>query len=185
MTQSITLSESENMTVPTEIVEKFVNAAVLNQPEADSLLEQYPELKSAQWAGESPLRFLAIENYAEAVRYLCKRGWPLDERDEYGTTPLIDAVRASAADSVIALLELGADPNAVSQIDDNALHCAISAGNIKMIRILLQHGANPAYTTDLGETVFDVIPNKSDKNIAIRTLLLEHGLKAPDAEQHD
>lgn len=169
------------MTVPPQIIGRFVDAAVQNQSEADRLLKQFPDLKSAKWVGESILRFLAIENYPQGVRYLCQRGWPIDEQDEYGTTPLIDAVRAGATDSVIALLELGADPNAVSQIDDNALHCAIFAGDIKMARILLQHGANPAYTTDLGETVFDVIPNKSDKNIAIRALLLEHGLAAPDA----
>jgi ankyrin repeat protein len=77
------------------------------------------------------VRFLAIENYSEGVYYLVRRGWNVDEADNFGNTILIDSVMAKAHDSVIALLELGANPNAVSLTCDNALHCAVFGKDVK------------------------------------------------------
>lgn len=163
------------MTVSREIVGQFVDAAVLDPQLADSLLRKHPELKSATLLGESLLHFLAIENYPDGIRFLVNRGWPIDERDEDGTTPLINAVFVGVFEAAMVLLELGADPNAVSEIHDNPLHCAISAGNIKIVNLLLKGGATPLYTTSCGVTAFDVLPNnKPAKNTTIRAMLREH-----------
>lgn len=81
----------------------------------------------------------------------------------------------------MVLIELGADPNAVSAIYDNPLHCAIFDGNIKMVELLLKGGAAPLYTTSCGVTAFDVLPNnKPAKNTTIRAMLKGHGWVAPD-----
>ncbi|MGL6344662.1 MAG: ankyrin repeat domain-containing protein [Waterburya sp.] len=164
------------MTVPREIIEKFVDAAVENAILADELLLKYPDLFTATWLGESILRFLAIENYSEGVYYLVRRGWDVDEPDNFGNTLLIDSVMAKAHDSVTALLELGANPNAVSLTVDNALHCAVFSEDVKMVQILLDGGANPNYMTDIGETIFHVLPQNPNKNAQIRLLLMEKGV---------
>lgn len=165
------------MSVPRDIIAKFVDAAVEDTILADRLLLKYPDLLTAVWFGESILRFLAVENYSEGVRYLAQRGWDIDERDEFGNTPLIDSVMAKAHNSVIVLLELGADPNAVSQTVDNALHCAVFSGDLKMVRVLLDGGAYPDYITDIGETVFHALPSNLQKNAQIRSLLMAKGVK--------
>ncbi|MEM8717874.1 MAG: ankyrin repeat domain-containing protein [Cyanobacteria bacterium P01_G01_bin.39] len=164
------------MTVPREIIGQFVDAAVENAMLADELLLKYPDLRVATWLGESILRFLAIENYSAGIYYLVQHGWNIDESDNFGNTILIDSVMAKAYDSVTALLELGANPNAVSLSVDNALHCAIFSGNIKMVKVLLDGRANPNYVTDIGETVFNVLPQNPDKNAQIRLLLMEKGV---------
>lgn len=129
------------MAVPHEIVGEFVNACVDDHALADAMLEKYPELRSAKWMGESILRFVAIENFAEGVRFLAERGWPLNDVEQYGTTPLMDCVYADSYDSARMLLKMGADPNFVSEIEESALHRAISAGDQRMIDILLEGGA--------------------------------------------
>lgn len=169
------------MSVSHEIVGQFVDAAVNKHSIAEDLLHQFPDLKTARWVGDSILRFLAIENYPVGVRFLAARGWQIDELDEFGATPLHDAVRALAHDAVIALLELGANPNSVSKTYDNPLHCAIAGGDSRMVRTLLDAGANPAYTTYIGETAFDVLPGVRDATNEIMTMLIESGLPAPDA----
>lgn len=169
------------MSLPDEIIGQYIDAAVTNRSTADALLARHPELRSARRLGESLVRFLAVEDNAVGVRYLVSRGWPVDDRDEEGTTALIEAVRAGARNAVLALLELGADPNAQSRTYDNALHCAIECGDTQSVKLLLDHGADPNYRTETGDTAFDALPNKPAKQAAIRSLLVEHGGKEPKA----
>lgn len=143
------------MAVPYEIVGEFVDACVDDHALADKLLKEYPELRSAKWMGESILRFVAIENFAEGVRFLAERGWPLNDVEQYGTTPLMDCVYADSYDSARMLLKMGADPNFVSKIEESALHRAISAGDQKMIDILLEGGAILMPRTNRGTPLID------------------------------
>lgn len=172
------------MAVPREIVEQFVDAAVLDVQRADELLCQYPELRSATWLGESILRFLAIENFSDGVRYLARQGWDIDEIDRWGNTSLIDSVMAKAHHSVKALLELGANPNVVSQLYENALSMAIFSKDIEMVRLLLDSGVDPnsANATNksaIDETISDLLQDDSDDNARIRALLVERGYVEP------
>ncbi len=68
------------MVLNRDIVGQFVDAAAQDPIRADRLLGGHPNLRSAIWLGESLLRFLAIENYAEGVRYLAQRGWNVNDR---------------------------------------------------------------------------------------------------------
>jgi ankyrin repeat protein len=169
------------MTVPHDIVGQFVDAAVDNHALADDLLRRYPDLKSARWVGDSILRFLAIENFPLGVQFLAARGWPINETDDLGATPLHDAIRAHATDAALALIELGANPNAYSETYDNPLHCAIAAGDATIVRALINFGANPNYTTCLGESPYDVLPGVRDSTNEIMKILMACGLPPPDA----
>lgn len=162
------------------IVGEFVDASVKDHAKAKKLLLKHPELKSSRWLGESLLRFLAIENCAEGVRFLAKHGWSIREQDQDRGPILIEATQAGAAEAVATLLSLGADPNAVSNTDGNALHCAIRSGYVHLVDILLQGGADPNYIIDFGSTALDALPNKVEKQTAIRALLRQYGLVNPD-----
>ncbi len=134
------------MPVPQDIIGQFVDAVVENHSLADDLLYRYPELKPARWVGNSILRFLAVENFPVGVRYLVARGWLINEKDEFGATPLHDAIRAHATDAALVLIELGANPNAYSETYDNPLHCAIAVNDAVIVRALINAGADPHYT---------------------------------------
>lgn len=55
---------------------------------------------------------------------------------------LTDAVVGNDPDRVRYLLEQGADPDKVVELEYNALQWAVREGNLTVARILLQHGAN-------------------------------------------
>ena len=74
------------------------------------------------------------------------------------------------------LLELGADPNTTSETRDNVLHCAAQSGNAELVDLLIQNGAVANYKTDIGVTIFDVIPNEVKQKQAILKVLEKSGV---------
>jgi len=43
---------------------------------------------------------------------------------------------------------------------------------------LLDAGANARYSTDLGETIFDALPESEERRQSILVVLAQHGIKA-------
>ena len=166
------------MQIEREIIGRFIDASVNDHAEAKRLLNANPDLREATWLGdECILNFLAIENFAEGVRFCLQNGFdPNQTSSEFGTTPLHYACKLNYPDVAIELLNNGANPNAQSEIDDNPIHCCIQNGNAEMLDMLMSRGADARYTTDIGETVFDNWPNDVDKQSAIATVLAKHNI---------
>ena len=145
-----------------DLLNDLIDAVVQDQPKAQQMLKRHPGLLHARRGlGETALHFLAVEGYAEGVRFLAVAGADVNAKNEFGDTPLIDAALLGKAKVVRTLLSLGADPNAKSTTKDNALHCAIRSGNSAVVDVLLQAGANASYQTELGETVFSALPKSN------------------------
>ena len=167
------------MELDKELVGKFIDAVVNDEPQAVRLLRQYPELRDARWRlNETVLHFLAIEGYTEGVRRLCQMGFDVNATNEFGDAPLIDVAVLGNDEIAAILIEHGADPNATSETHDNALHCAVQSGNAKLVDVVLLAGAKSDYETPLGETIFDALPVKPDKRRAIEEVLARHGIQA-------
>jgi ankyrin repeat protein len=96
--------------------------------------------------------------------------------NEFGDPPLIDVAMLGLDHIAEVLLRHGANPNAVSETYDNALHLAVRNVNERMIRLLLEAGADPRYRTDLDESVFDALPASGPERESIVALLAEHGV---------
>ena len=160
------------------IVGKFIDACVQNHAEAKRLLDLYPGLRKATWLGdEHLLNFLAIENFTNGVRFCLENGFDANEADgEFGGTPLHYACKLNYLETARVLLEYGANPNAISAIDDTPLHCCITDGSDEMIDLLITSGADPYYTTELGETIFDNWPNNSEKQSRLAAVLQKHNV---------
>lgn len=79
--------------------------AVLHEPEkVRGIVASNPEiLYETCWAGENVLHWLAIENKHEEIRLLRSLGAPIPRYS------LVDAVEHGHTESIIALLELGAE----------------------------------------------------------------------------
>ena len=98
-----------------------------------------------------------------------------------GFTPLHFAAMGGHVDAARALLEAGADPNAMSRhrfVKVRPLHTAtaldISSGDPEIVRVLLEHGADVNGRSDEGG--FTPLHNASGSGAAeLVRILLEHG----------
>src|SRR4029079_5658505 len=88
--------------------------AVVRDPvRADAMLEEQPELLDARWIhNETVLHFLAIEGFADGVRFLASRGADVNAVNEFGDTALVDVASLGLAGIVGILLTPGARPDA-------------------------------------------------------------------------
>ena len=105
----------------------------------------------------------------------------MNAANEFGDAPLVDVAALGLDNVAEVLLAHGADPNAASVTNHNALHAGVRSGNARLVRLLLAAGANPRYRTDLDETVFDALDQTGDDSGAILATLAEYGVK-PEEE---
>ncbi len=161
-----------------DLLGDLIDAAVEYQPKARLLLQENPNLLHAHChLGETALHFLAVEGFAEGVRFLASVGADVNAKNKYGDTPIIDAATLGEEDIVRILLSFGADPNAESTTKVNALHCGISSGLPGVVEALLEAGANPNYRTDLDETPFSDLPTDAQEREAILAVFRKFAVK--------
>jgi ankyrin repeat protein len=157
-----------------------------------------------EWHGETALMWAAGENHADVVRLLVaagadvnaasttfdwkdiKHGGVQSQLPKGGLTALMHAVRQNAYDAVVALLELGADPNLKEPQGISTLRIAAANGHLDIAQVLIDRGADPdegalaeavrtattpmmrAATNRVNRaTIYDVVKN-----------MLDHGAKA-------
>jgi ankyrin repeat protein len=76
----------------------------------------------------------------------------IDSRSSDGDTPLHVLLGRKDVGGAKALLEAGADPNAVGDMGETPLHVAIRHGALAVIETLLAAGANPDIRSEFGDT---------------------------------
>jgi ankyrin repeat protein len=102
--------------------------------------------------GDFPIHLAAAFGHVNVVEWLLDRGYPVDVRNNMGSTPLINAAWGGHYDLAIMLIGKDADVNAKVGNADNrsVLHSASSSGNVDLVELLLQKGAvvNARTSTD-------------------------------------
>jgi len=142
--ESLTCSCSMGLTE--KEIGQFIDAAVRDQVAARKMIDARPDLLNARWMhNETILHFLAVEGYADAVRFLAAAGAAIDDVNEFGDTALIDVAVLGNAEIAKLLLEHGANPNAPSKTQGNPLGAAVWSGNVELVELLLAAGARAEF----------------------------------------
>jgi len=98
--------------------------------------------KAIPHGGETALMFAARNGDAASARMLIEAGANPNDSDAWGVSATTLAAHSDFTDVVELLLDKGADPNA-AKAGFAALHNAVMQRNERMVRALLEHGANP------------------------------------------
>jgi ankyrin repeat protein len=110
----------------------------------------------------------------ELVSTLVDNGLNADARDDYGTTALMVAGLWNRYHIAEYLLAMGAKVNSEDKFfHATALYFAALAGNVKIVRLLLQSGALPDARTRVGGTALMVASRGNHLEAA--EVLLSHG----------
>lgn len=148
---------------------RLIRACFSSLEEARTLLDAQPELIHARTGlDETPLHYLAVENHLEGVRLLHERGAALDVVNEFGESPLFQALGLGNREVAEYLLDHGADVS-LTKDDRTTLHAAARGGDVQLIRRVLAQGLPVDVRDDLHDTpLFDAV--SSEQLEAIRLL---------------
>ncbi len=120
------------------------------------------------WSGDgfTPLHFASFFNQPTIARELVRRDADVAavSMNPMEVTPLHSAAAAHAIEIVRMLVESDAPINAKQHGGWTALHAAADNGDEEMIKILLQHGADPLLQNDDGKTPAQIAQLKGRDN---------------------
>ncbi len=116
----------------------------------------------------------------EGVEHYIQAGADIEETDEYGFTPLIEAAIANKLEFAALLLEYGADINRPDTTGRSVLHWAVDNHNIPLCRLLLANKADPNAYTKAGQPIL-VYPLLRQQ-LALKKLLYQYGARLDFAQ---
>lgn len=142
----------------------FMFAVLGNKHEmAKWLVNQGANIHSVGSNGWSALTIAAAKGNVDLLRWLIDLGADTQTRDVYRFTPFLRAVDngyEKAAAMLLALPET--DVNARDEYDNTALHHAVSARNIDMVKLLVTHNANALLSNRDGVTALELAKGSSE-----------------------
>jgi CubicO group peptidase (beta-lactamase class C family) len=110
------------------------------------------------------LHFAALQGNTDVVRRHIEAGADLNEKDAYGSTPLVVAVTFGRTEVAGALLEAGADPEIVNNDGSAPLQIAAFLGHAEIVRSLLEAGADGHSRNMAGSTAYDIVAAPLDED---------------------
>jgi CubicO group peptidase (beta-lactamase class C family) len=98
------------------------------------------------------IHMAALQGNIEAIRQHIEAGSDLNEKDPYGSTPLIIAATFDKIEVARALIEAGADLDITNNDGGTALHAAAFLCRTEIVEALLANGANKYLRDNFGNT---------------------------------
>ncbi|WP_439590159.1 ankyrin repeat domain-containing protein [Hydrogenophaga sp.] len=148
------------MTNPSEKLQDAAAAAVVNREHqklfsllVDAGLDQMPALANHIYPGNRSLTTLAAEKSDPDMLAILGEVMNLSQRDAYGWRPLDVAVKDGKEEMVSALVDRGGSQmlDEHSASGETVAHVAARAGDARMVKLLLELGANLSVPSDTGE----------------------------------
>jgi len=113
------------------------------------------------------LHVASFQGNIDAVRQHIKAGSDLNEKDAYGSSPLIIATTFDKTEVARALIDAGADMKISNNDGATPLHIAALFCRTEIVKALLDKGANRYIRDNSGSTAFDIVaaPFDDDKGL--------------------
>lgn len=99
----------------------------------------------------------ALQGNVDVIRQHIKAGSDLNEKDMYGSAPLIIAVTFGKTDAARALIEAGADMTITNNEGLNPLHLAAFFCRTEIVKALLENGADKTLRNTAGSTALEIV----------------------------
>lgn len=103
--------------------------------------------------GMTPLHLAAFLQMKDIAELLLMHGANLRLCDKYGHSPLLYAISNRDTEMVRSLLMSGA----MDETDMTPLHLALATGQLEIVKLLMQYGANPHAKNRVGKTAFELL----------------------------
>jgi len=103
------------------------------------------------------LHAAVIQGNIEAIRQHIKAESNLDEKDAYGSTPLIIAITFDKTDMAQELIEAGADLTITNNDGATPLHIAAFFCRTEIVKVLLENGADKSALNGSGKTAIETV----------------------------
>jgi len=127
------------------------------------------------------LHVAALQGNIDEIQKHIKAGSDLNEKDVYGSSPLIIAVTFGKTEVARALIEAGADMKIKNNEGSTPLHIAAFLCRTEIVEALLDNGADKNLRNNAGSTALEVVEGPFDdvKGVynSIRKALRPLGLK--------
>ncbi len=123
---------------------------------------------SSKEKGQSPkppgvsLHTAALQGNIGAVRQHIKADSDLDEKDAYGSSPLIIAATFGKTEVAKALIEAGADMKITNNDGSTPLHIAAFLCRTEIVKTLLDKGADKNVKNNFGRTALESVSGPFD-----------------------
>ncbi|MFC1726805.1 ankyrin repeat domain-containing protein [candidate division KSB1 bacterium] len=103
------------------------------------------------------LQIAALQGNVDAVRQHIKAGSELNEKDEYGSTPLITAIVFGKTEAAKALIDAGVDLKITNNTGATPLHIAAFFCRTDIVKALLEKGADKTVKNNYGSTALESV----------------------------
>lgn len=130
--------------------------------------------------GNSLLHIAAISKLEKFLKTMVESGLDLNAKNNAGSTPLMESIRANQTNNTRELLKLGANPNLAS-FTDSPLEFAYKNKNFKIFKLLLESGASADANTYGVPIIHTIIENNDLTNLKV-LLTQKPIIDNPDSE---
>jgi len=121
----------------------------------------------------SSLADAIIEEQVDVVKAILQYGVAVNDIDEYGFTPLIEAAIANNDEIAKLLIQYGAMTNQQDSLGGTALQWAAENNNLKLSKLLLENRANPNTYNFAGQPVLVMPLLRQHQDL--KKMLIEYG----------
>ena len=103
------------------------------------------------------LHLAALQGRVDAIKLHIKAGTDLNEKDEYGSSPLIAAITFGQTEASKVLIEAGADMTITNNDGSTPLHIAAFFCHTEIVGVLLDNGAEKNLRSNAGLTALETV----------------------------